>query len=322
VTETVFEEESASPATVSLPLSHLSLELGHLYMEDFVGGLPALTNLMRQVAPWARTVQEVVAAEVAPKPARISTCFLVDDYFWPVNAPAEVIPMLVEAAAAAGLTIDYLVRESACAQADGLDLSDLVLGRVVVDPPPGATGSRPAIMDSGWLCNGVRSPQPVESAQAMRTPVQWRPPAENGANRHSIFIDVELWSDPAEGRLWSCAFLAAVWQLLRLGLLRVHGEVVTRPVMWTDEFPAAWADLPPLVQLNPQARPFAAYRTFSVLASRFLPVEHAVRTILSQVAIEHAVVAQVLGRAADEGLVLPHEVVDRIEYVFAGHPWR
>src|SRR4029450_6784500 len=180
VTGTIFEEESASPATVSVPLSHLSLELGHLYMEDFVGGLPALTQLMRQGAPWARTVRE----RVAPKPARISPCFLVDDYFWPVNAPAEVIPLLVKAAEEAGLTIDYLVRESACANADGLALSDLVLGRVVVDPPPGATGSRPAIMDSGWLCNGVRSPQPAESAQAMRAPVQWRPPAENGANRH------------------------------------------------------------------------------------------------------------------------------------------
>lgn len=36
--ETSFHETSAEPHTASVPFSHLSLELGHLYMEDFAEG--------------------------------------------------------------------------------------------------------------------------------------------------------------------------------------------------------------------------------------------------------------------------------------------
>src|SRR5262249_43187714 len=155
VTSAVFRETAADPATVSVPWSHLSVELGHLYLEDFAGGPPVLAALMREVVPWAQAARSLVAAAQP----RVSTCFLIDDYFSTPAAPATAIPMLLEAADSVGLTIDYLVRESACALADGIQIAELVTGRLVPDPPPGTTGSRPSTQDSGWLCNGVRSPR-------------------------------------------------------------------------------------------------------------------------------------------------------------------
>ena len=169
---------------------------------------------------------------------------------------------------------------------------------------------------TGWLCNGQRSPA-GSATEAMRVPTPWAPPAENGANRHSIFADIELWDEANGQRTWSCPFLAAVWQLLRLGMLRHFGEAVAIPQPWDGEkFPEDWDRLPAVVKLNPSAAPFSAYRTMSVLAARFLHIEHAVQTILGQVAVEQGIFEQLAGRAATETLTLPAELADRIEYVF------
>jgi hypothetical protein len=156
----------------------------------------------------------------------------------------------------------------------------------------------------------------------MRPTVAWQPPSENAANRHSIFVDVELWNETSDGRQWSCPFLAAVWQLLRLGALRMKGESVVHPQPPPDNLPEQWRELAPIVQLNPTAPPFSAYRTFSVLAGRFMPIEQAVRTILSQVDVEPGVRAEIVKRGSAEGLSMPSELVERIEYAFAGTPWR
>jgi hypothetical protein len=153
----------------------------------------------------------------------------------------------------------------------------------------------------------------------MGTASHWAPPRQNSARHHSIFTDVELWDDEQDRRLWSCAFLAAVWQLLRLGLLRNEGEPVAQPRPLSPAgLPDYWDELPPVLQLNPSAQPFSAYRTFSVLSSRFLSVEHAVRTILSQVSVPPGVLDQVTARSAAERLPVSAEVVDRIAYVFTG----
>jgi hypothetical protein len=53
----------------------------------------------------------------------------------------------------------------------------------------------------------------------------------------------------------------------------------------------------------------------SILHIRFLPVEFAVRTILSQVSIDPAVTEQLAKRSSDEGIQLPDELIDRIGYV-------
>lgn len=310
---TTFRELDAEPRVEALPLAHLSIELGHLYMEDFNAGPERLKAQFTKVAPWARVARESISlrpdAKVRP---RVSTCFLIDDYFTRFSSPAEVIPVLLDAAAAAGLEIDYLARESACAESDGVPITALVAGLLTALPSVGDNGSRPTTMESGWLCNGERSPVPKQQAM---TSTDWRPPVEIGARNHSVFVDVELWRDKNGKRTFSCAYLAAIWQLLRLGMLRDEGVNVVRPRRMA-EFPEQWHELAPIVQLRPEAAPFCGYRTFSLLPSRFLQVEHAVRVILGQTAPPKELLEQLTDRGARDGLAVPRDVTKRIDYVF------
>ncbi|HKT05673.1 MAG TPA: SCO2522 family protein, partial [Rugosimonospora sp.] len=174
---------------------------------------------------------------------------------------------------------------------------------------------RPPTVETGWLCNGQRTPNSA-AVQAMADGRGWRPPVEHAANRHSVFVDVELWDGESDERTWACAFLAAVWQLLRLGALRYQGTPVAAAQPVPDPLPRDWQAMPAVVRMNPRAAPFYAYRTVSVLGARFIPTEHAVRTILGQVAVERAVAEQLVARAAAEGVELPADLLRRIEYVF------
>ncbi|TCO47267.1 hypothetical protein EV192_1177 [Actinocrispum wychmicini] len=304
-----FRETAAQPRTQAVPLSHLSLELGHVYMEDFEAGPERLGAQLRRVARWA----ELAGRVGLPDRARVSTCFLIDDYFTRFASPAEVVPMLLDVAERSGLRIDYLARESACAQADGVPLASLVAGRLTAVPPVGSNGSRPPTSETGWLSNGERSP--VAGGEAMRRS-SWQPPVEIDARNHSVFVDVELWHDKDNRRTWSCAYLAAVWQLLRLGLIRNGTEAVAQPRAWTGDFPGEWDDLPPITKLNPEAKPFSAYRTFSVLPARFLPVENAVRIILSQVSTAGDVLDQIMDRSARDNFELSPDLTQRVDYLF------
>ncbi|WP_031038130.1 SCO2522 family protein [Streptomyces sp. NRRL F-5650] len=322
MTESVFSETAAEPRTQSVPLAHLSLELGHLYMEDFEAGPERLRAHFAEVRPWAEAARAAATARAGGKRPRISTCFLIDDYFTRFSTPAEVVPMLLAEAEAAGLSVDYLARESGCAVTGKVPVAEAVAAHIVESPPPGTYGLRPPAAQTGWLANGERSPV-ARAPQAMKRAVPWQPPHETAARRHSIFLDVELWSDDADGlRTWSCPFLAAVWQLARLGLLRNEGEAVLAPQPHTAAagFPDKWDELPSLLRLNDRAAPFSAYRTCSVLPTRFLPVEHAVRVILDQIEADPAALEQVTDRSGREGLTVPPSVADRISYVYyAGH---
>lgn len=310
-------ESTAHPRIEAVPLSHLSIEVGHFYFEDFTQGPDHLRRQFAAVAPWVDAARRIQAASTPARTSRVSTCFLVDDYFAPTASPANVIPQLLAAARENGLEIDYLARESACVDADGVPLARLVEERIVADPPPGSNGLRPPVSETGWLSNGQRSPSSDDSVAMAPDEAIWRPPTENAVYRHSVFIDVELWDTRGERRTWSCAFLAAVWQLLRLGLLRARGRAVAMPKRWDGDLPDQWDRLPAVIQLNPTAAPFCAYRSLSVLPGRFFATEHAVRTILSQVAVEAAVAEQIARRAQGEGIELPSEVVERLQYVFA-----
>jgi hypothetical protein len=320
--ETEFRESSADFKVEALPLSHVSVELGHLYMEDFVNGEGAVRRTFAAVAPWARVAHTPEAIGCAKKSARVSTCFLIDDYFSQFSSPAKVIPMVLAAAEKEGLKIDYLAREAACATADGISPASLTLGSLVTEPVPGTTGGRPPLTETGWLTNGQRSPS-LSLGEAMTKRSAWQPPRESARRRHSIFVDVELWdegNDDENGRhrTWSCPMLAAVWQLMRLGLLRDQGRPVVTPRDWKDqEFPDSWDELPPVIRLNSRATAFAAYTTLSVLSPRFLPVELAVRTILSQFTCDEGLLAGVADRAERDAMQLPAELVDRVRYVFA-----
>jgi hypothetical protein len=310
--------ESAADLTVeSLPLSHLSIEVGHLYMEDFTDGEGRLRRSFAAVAPWVRTAQTAQAVGCEKKSVRVSTCFLVDDYFSRFSSPAAVLPMVLGAAEREGVPIDYLARESSCAEADGISPALLTLGSLVTEPVRGTTGGRPPLTETGWLTNGQRSPSTARGEAMAKRPV-WQPPQESARRRHSIFVDVELWDEHEQERVWSAPMLAAVWQLMRLGLLRDQGRPVVAPQnCFEGRFPDSWDELPAVIKLNPAAAAFAAYTTLSVLSPRYLPVELAVRTILSQFACDAGVLAEATGRAARDGMRLPDEIVDRIRYVFA-----
>ncbi|GHH93719.1 SCO2522 family protein [Streptomyces capillispiralis] len=317
MTEAVFRETSAEPRTQAVPLSHLSLELGHFYLEDFEAGPAHLRQHFDRVRPWVEAARTFAAAQAGGTRPRISTCFLIDDYFTRFSSPAELVPLLLAEADRAGLVIDYLARESGCAVTGKVPVAEAVAGRIVEEPPPGSHGVRPPAAQTGWLANGERSPT-ARAPQAMKKATAWQPPTETAARRHSVFLDVELWSDTPDGqRIWSCPFLAAVWQLARLGLLRNQGEAVLTPQPATDAgFPDDWDELPTLVRLNPRADPFAAYRTCSVLPNRFLPVEHAVRVILDQIEVDPEALHQVAERSAREAAAVPDSVADRVSYLF------
>jgi len=246
---------------------------------------------------------------------------LVDDYFAQLQGPDVIIPQLVAAAATAGLTIDYLARESGCARTSaaegGVSPAELLVGRLVAEPSRGVTGERPATQESGWLTNGERSPSSLP-VDAFELPKPWAPPLQTAARRHSIFVDVELWDGEGLDLVWSCPLLAAAWQLLRLGLVRHEGEAVAQPAEPTSSWPDNWSSMPAVTRLNPRAAPFYAYSSMSILSPRFLPVELAVRTILGQVWHDPEVLDQIIARAGQEGVPLPTEVLDRITYAFVG----
>jgi hypothetical protein len=311
--DTSFHEAGAELKTQEVPYCHLSVELDHLYMEDYLEGRSQLPRRFAQLVPWFAATVEAFAARHAVSQPRVSTCFLIDDYFSELIPPAELIGSLLEAAGQAGLQIDYLAREAACAQTGGISLAEQVSARLVSVPTQGTNGARPPTIESGWLSNGARSPS--GPAEAMRRR-EWGPPVEAEARRHSIFLDVELWNQ-LNGKTWSCPMLAAVWQLLRLGLLRDHGRSVLTPQPLPDgPLPDSWHRLPPVIKVNPDAQAFHGYRTVSLLEQRFLPIEHAVRVILSQVAQDAEAMAQVARRAAKEGMPVPDDITARISYIF------
>jgi hypothetical protein len=304
------EVVTARPRVEMVPRSHLSIEIGHLSMEDLLGGPDALRAHFAKIKPWT----DFLLARTSGQ--RVSTCFLVDEYFSTIRTPEELIPELVEAAAAEGIVIDYLARESGCAEAGDISPAALVMARIVPDPPQGANGTRPPKHVTGWLTNaeGMAAPQ----TEAMRGP-RWTPPQENGAQAHSICLDVQLWDHPKDGgpRRWSCSFLAAVWQLLRLGLLRHQGKAIVTPDRWKGPYPDRWSELPPVIRLGERAQPFYAFRTMTVLETRFAQVEAAVRLILSQVAVDPVVGAQTQQQAAAQGVDLPDDIVRRVSHVFS-----
>jgi hypothetical protein len=319
VREAVFRETTAEPRTQSVPLSHLSLELGHLYMEDFEAGPERLRGHFEEVRIWVDAARASAARRIGGRPPRISTCFLIDDYFTRFSTPAELVPLVLKEAQEAGLGIDYLARESGCAVADRIELAESVMHRLVESPPPGSYGSRPPVSQTGWLANGQRTPTTARSA--LGEVKGWQPPQETAARNHSVFMDVELWSEKDGRRLWSCPFLAAVWQLARLGLLRHLGDAVLVPRPWDGaDFPHDWDRLPPLLKLNDTAAPFSAYRTCTLMPNRFLAVEDAVRLILDQIDVDAAALEQVAVRSAKEGLAVPAAVAQRATYVFYEEP--
>ncbi|MGH3697073.1 MAG: SCO2522 family protein [Pseudonocardiaceae bacterium] len=316
-----YSEATARENIRALPLSHLSIEVGHFYMEDLLSDQERIRTQFQRVRPWIAT--SIAAVEAGSNKPRVSTCFLIDDYFRNDTDPGEILDKLIKIADDCGVQIDYVAREAGCCVADDVPLAELTAAKLRPEPSPGSNGSRPPTYESGWLCNGERSREPVEQAMRARP---WQPPQEFGKRQHSIFVDLELWKDATtrvsdeslRQRTWSCPFLASVWQLLRLGMLRHYGEAVALPHTWPlgTDWPDHWDQLPPVIRLNPHASPFAAYRTISILPQFYLPIENAVRVILGHLSVDDNIVDQIVDRAAKEGVRVSRSVIDRISQIF------
>lgn len=301
---------------LSLPLSHLSIEVGHFFMKDLEKGEEPVLEQFRHVKPWLDAARSTVVCGV--ERPRVSTCFLIDDYFqhWP-DAP-YLMSRLLRLAAETGLVIDYVARLSACGRRqDGFPVADLVARRILEEPEPqDSTGRRPPTSQSGWLSNG----RPPSAASG------WEPGLEYAKRNHSIFTDVELWRDRAEAtsdeeevlssRVYSYSFLAAVWQLVRLGLLRKDGA----PALEVTDFDGHWRDdlhqFPDIIKVNPRASPLYAYRSLSILPHYFLGSEHAIRTIIDHVLLDPSVLESLGNRALGAEIPLPSSIADRISYCF------
>ncbi|MEV6325853.1 SCO2522 family protein [Nocardia sp. NPDC051787] len=321
-----YSEATERPRVAQVPLSHLSIEVGHFYMNDLSNGADRIRAQFRKVAPLIPAFTAAAQAEFGPR-ARVSTCFLIDDYFRHDTDPGEILGRLLGAAAECGVTIDYLAREAGCFEAPSagdrrIPLAEMVAARIVAEPPEGSNGRRPPTAESGWLCNGRRASDD-EPGQAMHR-LPYEPPEEFGRREHSIFLDVQMWSKQTKkvnGRAevhtkWSCPFLASIWQLLRLGMLRYDGEPIVDPQLWRPEdgWPSQWWEMPAVVKLNPQAKPFAAYRSLSLLPQRYLGIEHAVRVILDHIDLEEEVVEQIIDRGVVEAVSVPRKVTERMSH--------
>jgi hypothetical protein len=341
VADVTFQEAREVPHFEAIPLAHLSIEVGHLYREDLETQGPD-DRLRKQFAQAKHYIDAAVLLQKARygKRARISTCFRIDDYSppdidpAPVAAPREAVRLLTETARAHGFQLDYIARESGCVsstdrpragEAEHVRLVEIVAGQLVPEPVEGTTGFRPTASESGWLCNGRRSPvsQYTEAASSLL----WEAPEEYGYRNHSVFLDAQLWTDVSARdqytgqivvqRNWSCVFLEAIWQMLRLGLLRDEGKAVAKPYLWTeDDWPEDWMDMPTVTQVNPGAADFAAYRAVSVLPSSYLEIEHAVRTVLNHVLVDSVILTEIVDRAAREDISIPRSPIGRISHVF------
>lgn len=320
----VFKERNRGTTVQNLPLSHLSVEVGHFYMEELENGEEPIFEQFRRVKPWLDAAKaSAVSGDEKP---RISTCFLIDDYFQSKPDAPEIVTKLLDLSKEAGVTIDYIARESACAcRKDGFVVAELLAARLLEEPEPEReTGGRPPTTTSGWLSNGRASRESgVLSAMEAH---DWDAPLEYGNRNHSIFVDVELWKDRTniaagreglkEERQYSCPFLAAVWQLVRLGLLRKDGAPALEVVDFDGEWKQEWNQFPDVIRVNPRAMPFYAYQSFSIMPQNFLPIETAVRTIIDHFLVQPDVMESLNVRAAEKNIVLPAAISERMSHHF------
>lgn len=260
-------------------MNSVSIEVGHFYDEAISQGSASLAERFALIRPLAQVVSKFATDT--------RTVFLIDDYHnRPDAGPDKVIPTILEAAATAGVDIDYLAREAACTRLASSLLDKLIERGKIIQRDCYAPDTQDYSTDQDLL---------VPEAQgwlADRTPS-----GEFGAAlapcRHTDIIpricpaqaDIEIYSQmpKGKGRLWSCPLLATVWQGLRMRVLA--DSAFDQPYMARDgaldwyELGGKWDNLPPLIQLNPRANPFAAQRTFSILPANFMQVEVAVQRI-------------------------------------------
>lgn len=249
-------------------LAELSVEVCHLYRDEL--NEDSVVNGLRTAKPIVEAFRETRLGD------SLSICMLLDDYHQPLHMTGDEVRELVDIAGSkASLQVDYVVSEAALATTVRA-LTD----RLVPMPYPGAGSEQGDAAVGRYLSsvNGSRlegreggTPDwflPVD-AGALEEPTEVKAPGLSGRvhrGQHDVDLMVELWSSETSNRAnkYSCAVLAAWWQLVRLGYLRA-GEEPRSP----DE----------TITLNSLV-PFFARRTLSILDPSYIEIEHAVRAIL------------------------------------------
>lgn len=316
-------------------LSPISIELAHVTHAD-LGSLPGAT--LEDVA--AHHVR--AAAQLLPAVRHVgepSLVLLLDDYFASDSAWVDdALTAILDACSAHAITIDHVVRESRIAE-----YAHQVLELVVDDPRPG-DGAAPGLTsdaggrDPAWLSSdgrrrlGDRALQPgsaptaslLDKVQSPTAPAkeagEAQPPPHRGVRAangyHELNLEVELFREeehtPAATRKWSCPFLAACWQLLRLGVIQDDAGVPARPIAEQIDHPA--------VRESPA--PFTAISTLTVLTPTLLEVEHAVRLILSRLQLDEQHVRFLTRPDLDSDRRPADVVLRQIAYTFlpVAHP--
>ncbi|MFG1921095.1 SCO2525 family SAM-dependent methyltransferase [Cryptosporangium sp. NPDC048952] len=231
----------------------LSVELAHFSEIDFRGGVAAMAIKLRHSPARIKMSSESLSLQDCSTGAPvISTCLLIDDYFLNVGSPSTVIPMLLRAADESGVEIDYIARESGCARSGSVPIARLL---------------------EELLAASAAEAEKLRDPKARRSSTK-----RHGRTRTRRRTD---WTFS-----WSCPFLAAIWQLLRLGALGDLGAGVGQPIDWCGRpLPRYWWELPPVVRLRTDAAPFIADRTLSLLSTAYAGVEEEAQVLLERLAL-------------------------------------
>lgn len=270
--------------------AQLSVEVGHVYLGELQD--PSLVGSAAAAAAfWIKPVLDKVGR------ANASVCLMIDDYF-PARGsidPDEAAALFIAAFEEAGLALDYVAHE-----ADFAVFAEDVRARIQPQPRLGEMsfgepgGFRNDLKDSsgrwlrsGWISNGdpIRAERGARDGfalfdRAAKTDETLGRPE----HRTSMALEVQIYDTPkGDAVVWSCPFLAACWQLVRLGALRDDNN--------EPRFPER------MRQLRDDAPPFHARRTLTLLPPSMLRVEHAVRVILSQLDLDSRFVAEQEGLA-------------------------
>ena len=177
---------------------------------------------VRAGPPWLAAAEASVVRGTE-KP-RVSTCFLIDDYFQRSHDAADIMRSCCSSPPRPACRIDYSpgnppapAAPTACASPNSWPAACC---RSPSRRPPPAR-ARPRCARAGWPT--ARPPRDGKVLAAMQGH-DWERPVEFSKRNHSIFLDVELWKDFADPgddeevilsrRHYSCPFLASVWQLV------------------------------------------------------------------------------------------------------------
>ena len=279
--------------------SDLSVEVAHISLDDLD---EEKADIAAKTA--AGFIKHILSA-AHDQQRTINTTILIDDYFSMGKLSlASASELILGACQDHGIIVDHIVSESACAI--GIE----TMFDLIIEQPRKGAGSRGGEISSparaaGWLSNGDSMRLTYENS--MGDPFarsQKEIVAAEPRYSHALFLDVQLWLQEAGRRLYSCAALAAWWQLMRLGV---------------DEGDDGLPRLPDSIISRPEATPFFALNTLSVLSIDFLEIEHAVRTILSQVFIPESARKR-WRRGPSEPSHQGH--LERIAYIFMPDDYR